>query len=183
MLNGDEIAFSWDLQQPTDFFPIPESDRMFGPSAPKRFIAKRTPLLADSLTTRAERARRAPAVTSERILRADQEPHHWLTFSGTYRSHRHSWLTQITPATVTSLELAWIWQSESYPGGFQATPLVVDGVMYTVEAPNNAVALDAATGRVLWKLLYTPLSTARVAGGISRIAVWQSSAEHSSLVP
>jgi alcohol dehydrogenase (cytochrome c) len=167
VLNGDETAFSWDLQQPPDFFPIPENDRMFGPSAPRQFIAKRMPAVADSLTTRAERARLAPAITSERLLRADQEPHHWLTFSGTYRSHRHSPLTQITPANVSSLDLSWIWQSESYPGGFQATPLVVDGVMYTVEAPNNAVALDAATGRVLWKLPYTPLSTARVAGHIA----------------
>ena len=37
--------------------------------------------------------------------------------------------------------------------------------LYTVEAPNNVVALDAATGRVIWRFTYTPAPTARVAGG------------------
>jgi alcohol dehydrogenase (cytochrome c) len=167
VLRDDEIVFSWELQQPADYFPIPASDRFFGPSAPREFIAKRVPDVADSLTATADAARKAPAVTSDRILRADQEPHHWLTFSGTYQSHRHSTLTQITPANVKGLELSWLWQSDSYPGGFQATPLVVDEVLYTVEAPNNVVALDAATGRELWKLAYASLSTSRVAGHVS----------------
>jgi glucose dehydrogenase len=44
---------------------------------------------------------------------------------------------------------------------FEATPLVVDGVMYTVQAPNDLVALDAATGRVFWVYPYAPSTLAR----------------------
>ena len=166
-ITGDEIVFSWEMQNPADYFPVPATDRMFGPSAPRQFTARRVADVPDALTAMADRARRGPAVTFDRILHADKEPHNWLTYSGTVRGHRHSLLTQITPSNVKGLEPAWIWQSESFPGGFQATPLVVDGVMYTVEAPNNVVALDAATGRVLWKFPYRNLGTARVAGHIA----------------
>ena len=44
---------------------------------------------------------------------------------------------------------------------FEATPLVVDGVMYTVQAPNDVVALDAETGRQFWVYSYTPSNKAR----------------------
>ena len=48
---------------------------------------------------------------------------------------------------------------------FEATPLVVDGVMYTVQAPNDVVALDAATGRVFWIYPYAPSTLARLCCG------------------
>ena len=44
---------------------------------------------------------------------------------------------------------------------FEATPLVVDGVLYTVQAPNDVVALDAATGRIFWTFSYKPSADAR----------------------
>ena len=44
-------------------------------------------------------------VTSERLLRAAEEPQNWITYSGGYASQRHSLLTQITPANVKNLEL------------------------------------------------------------------------------
>ena len=44
---------------------------------------------------------------------------------------------------------------------FEATPLVVDGVMYTVQPPNEVIALDAVTGRVFWSYTYTPSTLAR----------------------
>src|SRR5947207_14850638 len=86
-------------------------------------------------------------VTFDRILRAGQEPQNWLTYSGTVLSQRHSPLTQITPENVRNLELQWIFQARSLEK-FEATPLVVDGVLYTVQPPNDAVAMDAVTGRV-----------------------------------
>src|SRR6266576_2976668 len=88
-------------------------------------------------------------VSFDRIVRADQEPQNWLTYSGTTLSPRHSLLRQITPANVKNLELQWIYQARSLDK-FEATALVVDGVMYTVQAPNDVIALDAATGRVFW---------------------------------
>jgi alcohol dehydrogenase (cytochrome c) len=96
-------------------------------------------------------------VTFDRLLRANQEPHNWLTYSGNLSGHRHSLLTQMTPANVKNLELQWVFQTRTpaEPAEkFEATPLVVDGVMYTVLAPNHVVALDAATGRMFW--MYSP---------------------------
>ena len=100
------------------------------------------------------------SVTFDRILRADREPHNWLSYSATTNNQRYSGLTQITPANVKDLRQQWIWQARSLEK-FEATPLVVDGVMYTVEAPNNIVALDAATGRPFWTFNYTPAPEGR----------------------
>jgi alcohol dehydrogenase (cytochrome c) len=91
----------------------------------------------------------APNVTFERIVNADKEPHNWLTYNGSLSSLRHSGLTQITPANAKDLELKWVFQSRSLEK-HEATPLVVDGIMYTIQSPNDVVALNAATGRVLW---------------------------------
>ncbi len=96
-------------------------------------------------------------VTFDRLLRADQEPQNWLTYSGNLSGHRHSQLTQITPANVRNLEMQWVFQTRGPAEAtekFEATPLVVDGVMYTVLAPNHVVALDATTGRMFW--IYSP---------------------------
>ncbi len=99
-------------------------------------------------------------VSFDRILRAGQEPHNWLTYSGTTMSQRHSALTQITPQNVKNLEMQWMYQARSLEK-FEATPLVVDGIMYTVQAPNDVMALDAVTGRQFWVYSYTPSAAAR----------------------
>jgi alcohol dehydrogenase (cytochrome c) len=99
-------------------------------------------------------------VTFDRILRAGQEPQNWLTYSGTVLSQRHSPLTQITPDNVKNLELQWVFQARSLEK-YEATSIVVDGVLYTVQAPNDVVALDAVTGRVFWTYTHTPSPQAR----------------------
>ena len=70
-------------------------------------------------------------VSFERILNADKEPQNWLTYSGTMMSQRYSQLTQVTPQNVKNLEQQWVFQARSLEK-FEATPLVVDGIMYTV---------------------------------------------------
>src|SRR5262245_60045005 len=80
-------------------------------------------------------------VSFDRILNADREPQNRLSYSGSPLNQRYSQLTEITPANVKNLRQQWVWQARSLEK-FEATPLVVDGVMYTVEAPNNIVALD-----------------------------------------
>ena len=99
----------------------------------------------------------AQQVTFDRILHADREPQNWLTYSGNLAGHRYTLLTQITPGNVKNLELQWVFQTRGPAEPtekFEATSLVVDGVMYTVLAPNHVVALDAATGRMFW--MYSP---------------------------
>jgi alcohol dehydrogenase (cytochrome c) len=93
-------------------------------------------------------------VTYERIRNASKEPHNWLTYSGAYDSHRHSALDQITTENAKDLQLQWVYQPDYIlDRGYSATPLVVDGVMYTVQA-DEVVALDAATGRIFWSYRY-----------------------------
>lgn len=99
-------------------------------------------------------------VSFDRILNADKEPQNWLTYSGSTFSQRYSKLDQITPGNVKNLELQWVYQARSLEK-FEATSLVVDGVLYTVQAPNDVVAIDALTGRVLWIYNYTPSRDAR----------------------
>ncbi|MBI1354989.1 MAG: PQQ-dependent dehydrogenase, methanol/ethanol family [Acidobacteria bacterium] len=89
-------------------------------------------------------------VPYERILKARAEPHNWLTYSGGYDSLRHTTLDQIRPENVAELELDWVYQAQALDK-FEATPLVVDGVMYLTEPPNDVVALDAKTGRIFWE--------------------------------
>ena len=99
-------------------------------------------------------------VSFDRILKANNEPQNWLTYSGTTLSQRHSLLTQITPANVKNLELAWVYQARSLEK-YEATSIVADGVLYTVQPPNDIIALDAATGRVYWTYSYTPSKDSR----------------------
>ena len=107
-------------------------------------------------------------VTFERLLNADEEPHNWLTYSGTYSSNRHTKLDEITPENVDQLELSWVFQASSLEA-FQATPLVVDGIMYLTEPVNTVVALDAKRGSVFWEYEYTPSPDARpCCGAVNR---------------
>ncbi|HLX44541.1 MAG TPA: PQQ-dependent dehydrogenase, methanol/ethanol family [Bryobacteraceae bacterium] len=99
-------------------------------------------------------------VDYDRLLNAAKEPANWLIYGGDYFSHHFSPLTQITPANVKSLNLAWVYQS-AVAGSWESTPLVVDGIMYVTQRPNDIVAMDAATGRVFWIYHYnnTPNQT------------------------
>jgi len=100
----------------------------------------------------------------DRIVRGETEMQDWLTYSGGLMGQRHSPLTQITPANAKNLELQWVFQVRSLEK-FEATPLVADGVMYTVQPPNDVIALDAATGRVFWVYPYIPSPLSRLCCG------------------
>ena len=104
-------------------------------------------------------------VTSERLLRAPSEPQNWLTYSGSYMSQRYSSLQQVTPANVKNLELQWVFQAQSLQK-FESTPLVVDGVMYLTQSPDDLIALDAKTGRVFWVYHYVTSPDSRPCCGI-----------------
>ena len=93
-------------------------------------------------------------VTSDRILRAADEPHNWLTYSGGYSSQRYSLLKQIDTSNVKNLELKWMVQNQVF-GPWETSPLVVDGIMYLTQRPNDVMAVDAKTGRLFWLYRYT----------------------------
>lgn len=106
-------------------------------------------------------------VSFERVLDPGAEPHNWLSYSRTMNNQRHSPLDQINTGNADRLELAWVWQAKSLEK-FEATPLVVDGVLYTVQAPNTVVALDAATGRPFWTYSHEPGPSRTCCGRVNR---------------
>ena len=79
----------------------------------------------------------AQGVSADRLVRARSEPQNWLTYYGAYDGQRYSALNQVTAANVKGLKLAWQFQAGvigliANPAtyAFEATPIVVDGVMY-----------------------------------------------------
>jgi alcohol dehydrogenase (cytochrome c) len=93
----------------------------------------------------------AQVVPYQRIRDAEREPGSWLTYSGSYRSTRHSPLTEISPANVSALRPVWIHQLENTQANAEVTPIVADGVMYITEPMSVVTALDLEGGRVLWR--------------------------------
>jgi len=102
-------------------------------------------------------------VTYERLLKAPTEPGNWLTYGGDYRSHHYSRLNQITADNVHRLRAKWIYQF--HRPKVEATPIVVDGVMYLTRPPSDVIALDAETGRALWTFEYRLASSVYICCG------------------
>lgn len=97
-------------------------------------------------SAQAERA----AVDHARIVGAETEPGQWLSHGRTYDEQRYSPLTQIDVSNVGGLGLVWSFDVKT-KRGLEATPIVVDGVMYVSGAWSVVFALDARTGALLWE--------------------------------
>jgi alcohol dehydrogenase (cytochrome c) len=78
----------------------------------------------------------------------------WPTYHGDYSGRRHSALTQITPANVGQMTLAWAFQT-GQTATIKASPVVVDGVMY-ITVPDNVWAIDTRSGQQIWHYTYPP---------------------------
>jgi alcohol dehydrogenase (cytochrome c) len=104
-------------------------------------------------------------VSEHRLLNPGNEPQNWLTYSGSYRSQRYSTLSQITPENAKNLEMKWVFQADSVQK-MESTPLVVDGVMYVTQAPDDIVSMDAKTGRVYWIYHYPVPADAHLCCGL-----------------
>lgn len=109
--------------------------------------------LAIGAVTLAAQQTSAPAgpVTNQEILDGLKEDgSRWLTFGGNYANHRFSPLTQITPDNVAKLQPQWTFQTSTL-GNFETTTLVRDNVLYITGPQNVAWAVDARTGRQIWR--------------------------------
>ncbi len=89
------------------------------------------------------------AVTHARLLAANQDADNWLTVGRTYDEQRYSPLEQISDQNVGKLGLAWYSDLDTARGQ-EATPLVIDGVLYVSTAWSLVKAYDGATGKLLW---------------------------------
>ena len=90
---------------------------------------------------------------STAVIAADgtNKPGDWPLYHGNSKSWRYSELDQINKTNVERLKVAWIHQPGDITGGLQATPIVIDGVLYYISANNKVQALDAASGKELWR--------------------------------
>jgi quinohemoprotein ethanol dehydrogenase len=98
----------------------------------------------------APRAEPVDEVTDAALANADADVDDWLTYGRTYAETRFSPLAQIHEGNVAKLGLAWTWAIGS-TRGVEATPLVHDGVMYATGSWSVVFALDARSGRELWR--------------------------------
>ena len=92
----------------------------------------------------------AADVDAARILAASKNNADWLTHGRTYDEQRFSPLARIHKGNVGELRLAWYFDLDTTRGQ-EATALVIDGVMYVTSAWSKVLALDARTGRELWR--------------------------------
>jgi alcohol dehydrogenase (cytochrome c) len=88
-------------------------------------------------------------VSSQQLIDGLANPSRWLTYSGDYSGQRHSPLTQITSSNVQQLAVQWAFQT-GVAGRFEATPIIVDGMIYVTGPNNSAWAIDGLTGRKIW---------------------------------
>jgi quinoprotein glucose dehydrogenase len=74
----------------------------------------------------------------------------WPVYGGTPQNNHFSPLTQINRTNVRQLQVVWTYDTEE-SGGLQSSPIVVDGVLYGLTPSEKVFALNAATGKLLWK--------------------------------
>jgi alcohol dehydrogenase (cytochrome c) len=99
----------------------------------------------------AQQAVPAPQVAIQEIVDGlKPDGSRWLTFGGNYANHRFSPLTQITPDNVAKLQPQWTFQTATL-GNFETTTLVRDNILYVTGPLNMAWALDARTGKQIWR--------------------------------
>ena len=93
----------------------------------------------------------SPLVTAQELLNGlPADGSRWLMFGGSYTNQRHSPLGQITPDNVNRLAPQWMFQTDT-AGRFETTPLLRDNVLYVTGPLNVAWAIDARTGREIWR--------------------------------
>ena len=104
----------------------------------------------------------------------------WRSYGGDTGNTKYAPLDQIDRENVTDLEVVWRWKTENFGArpnfNFQATPLMVGGVLYTTAgARRDVVAIDAATGETLWmyRIVEPPRDGAATRKGSGRgVAYW-----------
>ena len=117
----------------------------------------------------------APTIIDDRTLADDGDGRNWAAYGRTFGETHFSPLTEINASTVGRLGLAWSLDLE--PQNVLSTPFAVDGVIYLAVGYSIVHAVDARTGRLLWR--YDPGVTERAGvklrtgWGIRGLAYWK----------
>jgi glucose dehydrogenase len=91
------------------------------------------------------------AVTDQMLSNASGDAKNWLSYGKDYSNTRYTSSKGINSRNAGTLVPRWVYQTGGPIGSFETTPLVVDGVMYITTPFNHAIALDARTGKQLWR--------------------------------
>ncbi|MGQ0646073.1 MAG: outer membrane protein assembly factor BamB family protein [Gemmatimonadaceae bacterium] len=77
----------------------------------------------------------------------------WPVYQGSHDKTHYTTLSQISPVNVATLQVAWTYDTkDAFEGSeMQSNPVIIDGVLYAMSPKQRAFALDAATGRELWR--------------------------------
>ena len=108
-------------------------------------------LAAASMTVAMLTAAQAEPVTTDDLLKAQDNAGEWLMYGRDYRNWRYSPLAEITPDNAAKLTPVWALSTGGQFGGLEATPLFHDGVLYFSADYARVFAVDARSGRVLWR--------------------------------
>jgi quinoprotein glucose dehydrogenase len=105
----------------------------------------------------------------------------WSAYGGDAGGTRYSPLTQITPANVAGLRVAWTFRTGDLGQGakdwarsaFEATPILYDGTLYLTTSSTNVVAVNAATGALRWRFDSRSRGDVHYSDGVSRgVSLW-----------
>jgi len=91
-----------------------------------------------------------PAGTSRNSSNPSEEKRDWPAYGGAPESTHYSSLAQINRGNVKDLTVAWTFDTGEQ-GGLQTSPIIVDGMLFGITPTQKVFALDAATGKLLWK--------------------------------
>ena len=116
-----------------------------------RHIAGRVAILAVTFLASGSAQQPPPRPVDDAALaKPEARQQDWLSYGRDYYEQRFSPLTEINDANVDKLGLAWQFETAT-ERGLEATPLVIDGVMYATASWSVTYAIDARTGKQLWK--------------------------------
>jgi alcohol dehydrogenase (cytochrome c) len=93
----------------------------------------------------------AKPVTSDDLVKAQENTGEWLTYGRNYRNWRYSPLSEITPDNAAKLAPVWAMSTGGQFGGLEATPLFRDGVLYFTADYARTFAVDAKSGSIIWR--------------------------------
>jgi quinoprotein glucose dehydrogenase len=105
----------------------------------------------------------------------------WSAYGGDPGGTRYSPLTQISPANVRRLQVAWTFRTGELGKGvtdwrgsaFEATPILYDGALYFTTPSTNVIAIDAATGALRWRHDSRNDNDLHYSDGVSRgVSLW-----------
>jgi PQQ-dependent dehydrogenase (methanol/ethanol family) len=132
-----------------------------GPAAPSDLSTRLSPAEIDNLVAylAGHKARDlnetaklspAPLLPYARIANSAAEPQNWLTYWGDFQGRHFSELGQINAGNVAALQARWTAQMLG-ENVMEATPIVVDGIMYVTGSPGDVAAFDARSGLPIWR--------------------------------